>query len=277
MNTKRFQIINTLKEGRLGGVYEAIDKSTQQKITLRRFFPAKGVSDSLAWQKEFAHLAENLTFTQHPTVAIVYSTGCDEVGAYVAQEFLNRGRSIDQIVEKGKHLTNEEFYIMANNLLTAFAFIHEQGFYHGWITGSSVMEATLPTGRRIYKCVDLGVSQMTSLMHPHEPLESLLDTALAAPELFEGKQADVRSDVYMLGNLFYLSLAGGHPLAGLPLRDAIERHKTHKFAPLSGYRSSVPKEIVNWIETLIQADPNARPQNAGAALATMPSQKVAMS
>lgn len=267
---ERFNIIKTLGKGRTGGVYEAIDTVTNQRVALRRFFSVTGDTDASSWRESFIALAQNLATVQHPALMGIHASGVDEDGAFMAMELLEGGRSLEEIIEKDGHLSDEEFYVMANNLLDAFSVLHYQGFCHGSVSGRSIMEVPIPTGGHVYKCVDLGMSSMIPMINPSMPFLACGDPALTAPELFEGKQPDARSDVYMLGHLFYLSLAGGHPLAGIPAEEAHVKHKGHKFAPLSGYRSSVPKDIVAWIEHLTQADPEARPQSAGEALELMP-------
>lgn len=270
MDIGRFEIVRLLGKSRIGGVYEAVDSVTQERVAVRRLFSSTGDTDTSKWKEAFLTLVNNLTAIEHPALMSIYTAGVDEDGAYMVEEFLEGGRSIEEIVDGGKHLTDGEFYVMANNLLGAFSLIHHHGFSHGYLTGRSVMEVPTSSGGKIYKCTDLGIAGMIPMICQGQSKVTIGDPALTAPEIFENKEPDSRSDVYMLGCLFYLSLAGGHPLAGLPEKEAYAKHKAHKYAPLSGYRSSVPKEIVNWIEHLTQADPDARPQTAAAALELMP-------
>ena len=206
---ERFNIIKTLGKGRTGGVYEAIDVLTNQRIALRRFFSVTGDTDASSWQEPFIALAQNLATVQHPALMVIYASGVDEDGAFMAMELLEGGRSIEEIIEKDGHLSDEDFYVMANNLLDAFSVLHYQGFCHGSVSGRSVMEVPIPAGGHVYKCVDLGMSSMIPMINPSMPFLACGDPALTAPELFEGKQPGARSDVYMLGHLFYPSLWEG--------------------------------------------------------------------
>jgi serine/threonine protein kinase len=272
MNIERFDIIKILGKGRTGGVYEALDTYTNHRVALRRFFSVDGNTDSSYWEDSFIDLVDRLAKVKHPALMSIYSAGVDDDGAFMVMELLEKGRSIEKLVEKEKHLSNESFQVMACDLLNAFSVMHSMGYCHGSVSGRSVMEVPLanPNGNKIYKCVDLGMSSLIPMINPALPFLAVGDPALTAPELFEGQEADARSDVYMLGHLFYLSLAGGHPLAGIPADEAYKKHRKHRFAPLSGYRSSVSKDIVNWIEFLTQADPSRRPQSAGEALEALP-------
>jgi len=264
----RYDILRLLGKGRTGGVYEAQDTVLGRKVALRRFFSVSGDTDTSSWRDSFQELTTNLCGIQHPGLMTVFDGGVDDDGAFMVTELLE-GKVLEDILEDG-HVSNRQFSAMAADLLDCFTMLHMQGFCHGALSGRSLMEVPRAGGRFRYKIVDLGMSALIPLINPGMPQLAWGDPALMAPELFDGHIPDARADVYMLGHLFYLSLAGGHPLAGIPADEAKEKHLAHRFAPLSGYRTSVPKEIVDWIETLTQADPNARPANAAAALSIMP-------
>lgn len=273
MDTERFNIVKILGKGRTGGTYEAIDRVSNQRVALKRFFSPQGETQPEQWQDTLVQLVQNIATIKHPAVMDIYDCGIDEDGPFMSMEFLQDALSIEKLIDvqrKERYLSDENFYVMANNLLDAFSGIHQQGFCHGSVSGRSVMEVPLGIGRKLYKCVDLGMSTITPMLNPSVSLLECSDIALAAPELFEGEEPNARTDVYMLGQLFYMSLAGGHPFAGLPKDEAYRRHAGHKMAPLSGYRSSVPKDIVDWIELLTQAAPDDRPRTAGEALSLMP-------
>lgn len=266
---ERYEIISLIGKGRTGGVYEAVDRKTNEKVALRRFFSISGDTNSSEWEESFNQLAATVSQMKHPALMDIYDYGVDEDGAYMVMELIRKGITIEDKINEDGHLSDENFYVMANNLLDAFAQLHHRGFCHGTVTSRSIMEVPVKPVGQIYKCIDLGQSSLIPVINPGL-VRAIEDPAITAPEIFEGQAADSRSDVYMLGHLFYFSLAGGHPLAGVPEKEAYEKHKAHKFAPLSGYRSSVPKDIVEWLEKLTQANPNDRPQSASEALDLMP-------
>jgi len=256
----RYAVVSALGKGRTGGVYKAVDENTGQTVALRRMFSVSGETSTTNWAGHFAELTTKLKDIKHPNLIEVYEGGFDEDGAFLVSEFVD-GELLDEVITRG-HLSDQEFYHMANGVLDAFSMLHSSGYYHGSLGGNSIIRQITADGSYHYKIIDLGMSALIPLVNPDKPELAWGDPALMAPELFEEQMPDSRSDVYMLGHLFYMSLAGGHPLAGIPKDDAYEKHLNHKFAPLSGYRSSVPIEIVDWLELLTQADPNKRPANA---------------
>ena len=268
--SKRFQIVKTISTDHTGSVYEAIDNTREQRVALRRFTPEVDSTDPAFSKKAFISLGKTLATIKHPFITSIYETGFDDEGAYLSRELVENARSIENILDKQKHFSNEMFFVMATQILKAFAYMHSKGICHSGLNGGSIVEMKNEKGDTYYQCVDIGLSAVISLINPKLPKLVLNDPALTAPELFEGLIPDQRTDIYMLGQVFYLSLAGGHPLAGIPADDAYTRHKKGKIGPLSGYRSTVPDEVVNWIDLLTQPDPSSRPASVEQALLLMP-------
>jgi len=264
----RYEIVRLIGKGRTGGVYEAIDSVLSRKVAVRRFFSEHGNTDTSRWADEFEHLTNHLTRFEHPSLCVVYDAGIDDDGAYVITEFLNYPTLHDRL--KNGRVELREFWDLAVHILEALSIPHASGFAHSGLSTRSIMLRPRKRGDILYKLVDLGHIWLTPLINPDNPMLRLSDPSIMAPELFEGKPATPATDVYMFGMLLYRSLAGGNPLAGLPFEDAYQRHIQHAFAPVTGYRTSVPPEVSNWLEILTQADPQLRPQNAASALALLP-------
>lgn len=266
--SNRYEISRLIGKGRTGGVYEAYDSVLNRPIALRRFFSEHGNSDMSDYSMEFQNLHAILTTWKHPNLATVFSGGVDQDGAYIASEFVH-GKLLESRLDEGR-FGLREFFEFAINILEGLQLPHAHNFAHGGLNTNSIMLEAQPQGGNIARIIDLGLAHMIPLINPENFRLAFSDPALMAPELFEGQMATPASDVYMCGNLFYLCLAGGHPLSGLPLDEAYDKHAGHSFAPVTGYRTSCPPQIAQWIEMLTQPNPLHRPQSASDALAMMP-------
>ncbi len=266
--SNRYGISRLIGKGRTGGVYEAHDSVLNRPIALRRFFSEGGNSDMSDYRTEFDNLHTILTTWKHPNLATVYSGGVDEDGAFIATELVY-GKLLENRLNEGR-FGLREFFEFAIDVLEGLRLPHSHNFAHGGLnTNSIILEQQVQGGQRA-RIIDLGLAHMIPLINPGNLRLAFSDPALMAPELFEGQMATPASDVYMCGNLFYLCLAGGHPVSGLPLDEAYDKHAAHAFAPVTGYRASCPPQIGQWIELLTQANPLNRPQNAMEALSIMP-------
>ena len=101
------------------------------------------------------------------------------------------------------------------------------------------------------------------------PHANLAGTPLyLAPELLDGKEASVRSDIYALGVLLYHLLTGVYPVVGAQkirdLQSALERGER---VDLRKLRSDVPRKVASIIERAIDPRPERR-YESGAAMAT---------
>ncbi len=264
----RYEIESLIGKGRTGGVYEALDTVLHRKVALRRFYSEQGDTDTSRWQDKFDYLTGYLSSLAHPNLATVYDAGIDDDGAYLTTEFAPHPTLDDRLLQGRLEL--DEFWAMATDILEALAVPHARDFTHSGLTTKSIILHPRSRGDVRYRIIDLGQAWLIPLINPDNPLLSLADPAIMAPELFEKHNPTPQTDVYMIGMLFYLALAGGHPFAGLPAEEAHERHLNHSLAPITGYRTSVPPEISDWLEILTQADPKLRPQNATEALNLLP-------
>ena len=264
----RYEITSLIGKGRTGGVYEAIDSVLSRKVALRRFFSERGNTDTSSWADVFSHLTGHLTRFNHPSLLIVYDAGIDDDGAYMITEYVKHPKLKDRLLQGRLEL--KEFWELARQILEALTEPHSEGFAHSGLSTNSIMLQARSRGDIRYRLIDLGHLWLIPLINPENPALRLSDPSIMAPELFEGLSSTPATDVYMLGMLLYQGLAGGNPLAGLPMEDAYQKHKSHGFAPVTGYRTSVPPEVAQWLELLTQAEPQNRPQTANAALSLMP-------
>ncbi|MCK5796691.1 MAG: protein kinase [Deltaproteobacteria bacterium] len=93
-----------------------------------------------------------------------------------------------------------------------------------------------------------------------------------APENFLGDRADLRSDIYALGLVFYLLLTGKQPLASHDINRLISLRLKHpEPPPPSTLVPSVPKELDAIVLRCLQRDPNTRYQDAGELMSALTS------
>jgi eukaryotic-like serine/threonine-protein kinase len=83
-----------------------------------------------------------------------------------------------------------------------------------------------------------------------------------APEVFVGRQADPRSDIYSLGLSLYAMLAGRLPPAPDDLADLAEYKRTAKLPNVRYFAPEVPVEVAILLQELTACDPLRRPNSA---------------
>ena len=156
-------------------------------------------------------------------------------------------------------------------MLDALSAAHSQGFIHGAITPGSILMTNRARGGHLYIILDMGLCRLAPLIQGRDSILSIMaDPAILAPELFSGNtESDEKSDLYMLGNIIYMSLTGGHPFANKTSEQCMLLNK-QGLPPITDYVTDVPADFVAWIEQLCRVNPAERPASVIEALQIMP-------
>jgi serine/threonine protein kinase len=93
--------------------------------------------------------------------------------------------------------------------------------------------------------------------------------AYMAPETILQGLLDERTDLYALGVTIYEALTGHRPFPGRSLSDMLAAHVQGRPDPVSRYRPNVPADFRQFIDRMIQREPEQRFQNASQALASL--------
>jgi serine/threonine protein kinase len=265
---ERYEIIKLLGKGRTGGVYEAEDTNLGRKVALRRFFAQSKTTDLDDYKTDFENVTHSLSALQHPNLLRVYDAGVDNDGAFIISQLL-KGETLHDKIKEGP-ISNWETYDLAQQMLDALSTAHSEGFVHGAITPGSIILSPRARGGFLYVILDMGLSRLAPLIQGKDSVMSIMaDPAILAPELFDGGIATEQADLYMLGHIIYMCLAGGHPFGGVP---AVEAEKMHHagLPSLTDYNANVPEDFRVWIEKLTQLNPEDRPVSAVEALNSLP-------
>ena len=257
---QRYEIIKLLGKGRTGGVYEADDSLLERKVALRRFF-SDDENNSKDWEEEFTNISQSLCNLQNPGLLTVFDAGIDDEGPFIISQLVRNGANLpDRLTNSA--LQEWEAHDLATQLMDTLYSCHQNGFIHGALTPGSIMMVNRARGGHRYIITDLGLARLAPLIQGSNSALSLMaDPTLMAPELFEKIAPDEKSDIYMLGQLIYTCLAGGHPYSGMSTEDIASKHKNGEMPAITDYRPDLSPQFISWLNTLLQPDPENRPEN----------------
>ncbi|ESQ89191.1 bifunctional protein-serine/threonine kinase/phosphatase [Asticcacaulis benevestitus] len=157
---------------------------------------------------------------------------------YVAQPYY-AGETLEHRLSRAPKIRLEEGVAIATKLAKALGSLHRAGIIHRDVKPENII--LMPEGG--FKLVDLGVARIPgidkdSLFVPGTP-------SYKAPELFDGKPGDERSDIFAMGvTLYRLFTGGAYPFG------EIETGQTPKFSKpelLTSRRGDLPA----WLDSLI--------------------------
>ena len=271
---KRYRIEDKLGTGRAGAVYAAHDTELNRVVAFRRFDTSEENFHDEDWLNRFNDVVSDLSRITHANILSVLDAGVDDEGPFVVTAHVE-GLRLSQILKREGEMSLAEVYSLTEQCLNALQAAEEYGYYHHALCPSSIIGTPKASGGYHYTLMDLGHSKLIPLVAGGDTfaLSKTLDPALMAPELFEGKPNGIRSSLYMLGQLIYWVVAGGHPLAGLPLELAHAKHQAGEIPYLKAFRSNLPEAFRKWIYWLIQSNPDLRPVSVMDAIKKLPSFK----
>ncbi len=261
----RYELGDLIATGGLGEVYRAWDKQLQRKVALKRIMsggPVPGEAYARALT-EATHLAA----LQHPNIVSVYDFGMDERGPYVVMELVE-GETLEAVAGRAA-FPEADFLRLARESLDGLAAAHAIGLLHRDLKPGNLMLKWGTTSGFQVKLLDFGLSKISE----KPSLQTrLVDNSVfgsihyMAPEQFEGKVFDQRTDLYALGCLFYYALTRSSPFTGETVTSVMAAHLGHTFVPLDALRPDLSRELADWVTRLFALRPDDRHESASAAL-----------
>lgn len=254
---ERYEFLAPIAEGGLGTVFKARDRQSGREVAVKR---AHATSAAALLEEARRQSAVN-----HPNIVSVIETGTDAEGAFIVMELV-QGETLEARLGRGP-LSSSEFDVLVRQTLAGVAATHAAGIIHLDLKPENLMLAAQPGGGMQVKILDFGLArelQPGAGQAEQPPLHGSI--YFMAPEQFENAAADVRTDLYALGCVFYYALTHRHPFEGEMKPQVMVAHLHHRMTPLADLRPDLPKSTVRWIEHLTSRSPADRPASAAAAL-----------
>lgn len=197
-----YTIHEKLGQGTLTRAYLA-DHDTYGRVALKMLLPRLAKESAIS--KVFVREARKAKALAHNAIANVYEVK-KERERYVLAEAYVPGRTIaDALAQEGAFTPQRALRITAT-IARALAYAHREGILHLHITPDNI----------ILRDDDTPVLTDFAIISAY-PAERLFSGAkapvYAAPEQMTGDKSDERSDIYLLGLVFYEMLTGCAPFA----------------------------------------------------------------
>ena len=209
-----YEIQAAIGAGGMGEVYRARDTRLERTVAIK--VPPAAFSHRPDLRKRLEREARTLSSLSHPHICTLYDIGHQDGVDFLVMEYVE-GETLEQRLSRGVPRTEQvlEFAIQISDALDK---AHRQGVIHRDLKPGNIM--LTKSGAKL---LDFGLAklkqeptadaltEMTAEMGKLTTEGTLVGTfQYMSPEQLEGKDADVRTDIFALGAVLY-EMATGKP------------------------------------------------------------------
>lgn len=239
-----FKVVRMIASGGMANVYEGEQISLKRSVALK-VLSSRQASSEIGLQR-FKREVYAVSRLNHPNIVTVYSTGKEGNVHYIAQEFVEGGKTLaDRIASlrsKNSPPKDKSFFheiaMLMSQVARALAYAHAQGIVHRDVKPSNV----LITKDNIPKVSDFGLAKRAEDLTLTTTGDISGTPFYMSPEQALGKKSEIdhRSDIFSLGITLYECLTLNRPFDGdtsLEVLHQISRaqptppRKSNPFAP----------------------------------------------
>jgi serine/threonine-protein kinase len=251
----RYRLLDRLGAGGMSVVWRAHDQVLDRTVAVKVLSPGPSANPELLDRLRIE--ARSAARLRHPNIVEVYDFGeTAQHMPYVVLELVD-GRSLAEVLSGGA-LPWRYATLIGAQVAAALAAAHAHGIVHRDVKPSNVMVTTDGV-----KLVDFGISATVGEADGIGG-EVYGTPAYLAPERLGGGIVRPATDVYALGLLLYLALAGHLPWEASTTTQMLKAHRYLDPAglpPIAG----LPREVADLCRRCLSKHPAGRPSAAAAA------------
>ena len=231
----KYEVVKILGEGATGRVYLVKD------LHLSRFLAVKCLNIK---ERSLTEVNALKNF-EHPSLPIIYDYRSDDEYSYIIMEYVE-GVTLREYMERGR-VTFERALEVTFKVCEVLDYLHnlKPEIIYRDLKPENIM--IRPDGS--IKLIDFGAVLLRSYDNNTEK-DNYGTAGYSAPELFKGKTADRRSDIYSVGAILHEMLSGASPVKPPFSRLSLRR-----------YDRSIPRGIENIVNKCLSEDRTKRYPN----------------
>lgn len=234
----RYQITKLIGKGGMAEVYLAWDSILNREVAVKVL--KSDMSDDDVALERFKREAGATTQLSHPNIVDVYDVGDEGDKHYMVMEYI-KGYTLKQLIRKRGAIPYKEAVWMMKQLAGALMEAHRKGIIHRDVKSQNVL--IKPDGT--IKLSDFGIALANGSMQITSKDSVLGSVHYLAPELSRGRQANMQSDIYSLGIVFYELLTGDVPFkADTPVQVAL-MHVRGTIPSVRDFNPTIPQSVEN--------------------------------
>jgi len=259
-----FRILSVLGRGGMSVVYLAEQAFPQRKVALKLVAPE--LAEDERFRERFIRESNIAASLDHPNVLPIYAAGEADGVLFIAMRHVD-GTDLRGLIRSAGRLSVERTSEIVSEVAGALDQAHDQGLVHRDVKPANVLIASGrgPEDRGHVYLSDFGLTKRTlsgsGLTGTGQFVGSI---EYAAPEQFQGRPLDARTDTYSLGCVVFECLTGNPPFPREQEAAVMYGHLMETPPAVSEAAPGVPPALDPVVAKAMAKDPDDRYQRAGA-------------
>jgi len=214
----RYEIIEELGKGGMGRVYRTLDKELNEEVALK-LLNSEIASDKKTIER-FNNELKIARKIGHKNVGRMYELMGEKETRFITMECIS-GEDLKSFIKRSKKLTTDKAISLAKQVCEGLAEAHRLGVVHRDLKPSNIMIDKEGNA----KIMDFGIARSMEAREVTEAGFIIGTPDYMSPEQAEGKDIDLRSDIYSLGIVLYEMVTGELPFKGETPLSVAMKHK----------------------------------------------------
>ncbi len=269
-----YEILSPLGAGGMGEVYRARDTRLGRDVAVKVL--PQHLSTNSEVRARFEREARTVSALNHPNICVLFDIGREGEIDFLVMELVE-GETLAARLGKSA-LAAPELLRTGVQIADALSRAHRAGVIHRDLKPGNIM--LTKSGAKL---MDFGLARATGMQGTgsgsgataaaltHSPTIAQPLTAegtiigtfqYMAPEQLEGKDADVRSDIWSLGCVLYEMATGKRAFEGRSQASLIAAILEHEPAPIAELQPMAPPSLDRLVRAMLAKDPDDRVQTA---------------
>ena len=246
-----YEINAHLGQGGMGNVYRATDTMLGREVALKMLHPQLTMQSQFLerFKKEARVLAQLL----HPNIAVIYNFIEQGGNHFMVMEYVE-GTSLDELLKDHRMLPAEFVVPVFIQALEGLQHAHRKNIFHRDIKPSNLMI----TADGTLKLMDFGIAKVAGEQKMTQVNKIIGTIEFMAPELIEGKDASVASDIYSMGATLYELVSGQLPFISDTDFNLMQAILKKKPTPPDKLNVSVPHKLSEIVLKAMDKNPANR-------------------
>jgi serine/threonine-protein kinase len=265
----RFRVERKLGEGGMGVVYAAVNVTTNRPVALKVMHPEHAAKKDIV--RRFMREAKAATVITHPNVIEVLDVVDGAAGEPIMVMELLNGEPLDAVLERTGPLALGEVARVMTPVVSAVGAAHARGIIHRDLKPENIFLARGPDGRAIPKVLDFGIAKILDPTQINEGITksgatrtgSMLGTPyyMSVEQACGEKDLDHRTDVWSIGVILYVMLAGRRPCDGDNFGQILKSLMTDTPPSIGSVVAGLPADVVDIVDRSMSKPREGRPHD----------------